>query len=107
MTDYEPGLRDIIDLPLRLAGIRKRVITSEPLVETGLLESEESHIIPMANWSLKAVTPLKVVLRDMGPIRSVRSQQHGELDFQQTQQGVEFKLPLELTDFLVIEKHGG
>jgi len=107
VTDYEPGLRDIIDLPLRLAGIRKRVITSEPLVETGLLESEESHIIPMANWSLKAVTPLKVVLRDMGPIRSVRSQQHGELDFQQTQQGVEFKLPLELTDFLVIEKHGG
>jgi len=104
VTDYDPNLRRIIDLPLQLAHVRKRVETSEPLVESGLLKADDAYVIPMANWGLQAIANLQVTLRDLGPVKSVASQQQGDLQFTRTPDGVTAQMPLTLTDFLIVKK---
>ena len=104
-TDYSKSVRKIVGFPISLAKIDKEVETSEPLVETTIMECKDKNtlLIPLVNHSLKDISALKIKLNIKG-IKSIKSQKQGEIKYEQTKDGVTFPLSLKLVDFLILKR---
>jgi len=104
-TDYSDEVRKILGLPICLADLDRDAYVSVPLVETTIIEckDEKTIIIPLINYSTKAISSLKINLHIKG-VKSLQSKIHGKIEYKQIKDGIELDLPLELVDFLIVEK---
>lgn len=102
-TGFSSTVRELICLPLSEANIIKRVECSEPLVEGDMLQSELGTVISLANFSGKRVNNLEVVVRTDSTISNVWAVNAGKVSFKRIAGGVRVQMPLDVTDFLVIQ----
>ncbi|MCC7372542.1 MAG: hypothetical protein IT306_29280 [Chloroflexi bacterium] len=85
---------------------RRGAVSSDPLVETGLLETDRAVLVPLVALA-DGPRQIELLIHDVGQARAVRSVRRGPLAF--TQEGpegahVRTALTLDPTDFVVVER---
>jgi hypothetical protein len=102
LSDFRIDLRRLlVDPALPLA--RRGAEASEPLVETGLLETERALLVPLA-CLLDGPCQVDLTIYEAGRATAVRSVRRGPLAFRQDGDTVRTTLTLDPTDFLVVER---
>jgi hypothetical protein len=102
LSGFRPELRRLLTDPA-LPFTRRVVECSEPLVETGLLETERALLIPLA-CLLDGPRQVDLLIFETGPVSAVRSVRRGPLQFRQDGNDVRTSLILDPTDFVVVER---
>jgi hypothetical protein len=102
LHDFRIDLRRLlVDPALPLA--RRGAESSEPLVETGLLETDRALLVPLA-CLLDGPRQIDLTVHEVGRATAVRSVRRGPLAFRQDGDAVRTSLSLDPTDFLVVER---
>jgi hypothetical protein len=102
LSGFRADLRHVLTGPA-LPFVRRGVESSEPLVETGLLETERAILAPLA-CLLDGPREVQLTVHDVGQARAVWSVRRGPLPFTQDGPSVRTSLTLDPTDFLVVER---
>jgi hypothetical protein len=102
LAGFRSDLRQLIAGPA-LPFARRGAVCSEPLVETGLLESERGVLVPLV-CLLDGPRIVEVIVHEVGPARRVWAARAGPLPFTQEGTSVRTSLTLDPTDFLVVER---
>lgn len=68
-----------------------------------MFQSELGTVISLANFSGKRVNNLEVVVRTDSTISNVWAVNAGKVSFKRIAGGVRIRMPLDVTDFLVIQ----
>ena len=102
-VDYSKDVRALLSEPLEQAKVTKRAECSEPLVEGDMLESAQGVVISLANFSGKPLKDLVVKVRPGRKVSKVWSVRQGTLSYQSKPGLVEVRMPLDVSDFLVLE----
>ncbi len=106
---YPDAVRRLIVEPAETAGVKRHVITSDPLVEATLQESEQGAVVTLISFRIAPGTwsppaeDVQVTLPGLPQARKVISLRHGELKIKQTDQGPQVSLPVDQGDFLVVD----
>ena len=105
LNSFHPDVRRLLIGP-SLPYARRGAVSSEPLVETGLLETERAVLVPLVSL-MDGPRQIELLLHDVGQARAVRSVRRGALPF--TQEGpngahVRTSLTLDPTDFVIVER---
>jgi hypothetical protein len=105
-TAMDAGLRRALVDAFLPSDFVRPVETSQPLVEATLLETPALHrlAVPLMNYTGAALPALRVTLRGLGAIRSVRSLAHGALQAQSRDGAVLITLPLDVADMLLVDR---
>ncbi len=83
-----PGdIRRLINAQSSLSGASKLVELSHPVVEAGVYDAEAGTALVLANFTYEPIQKLKITLRTLQRIRSVRSVINGKLAFSQEKSG--------------------
>jgi len=99
---WPDGPRELIGLPLKLAGIRPVARASLAVVETSLLTGPAGSALVLANYTYKPIAKLRVELRvARAPAKAV-STEGVPVNLSKTADGVALELPLEWTDILLL-----
>jgi hypothetical protein len=100
---YSREVRELLTVPLHLAGCSRHVQTSQPLVEATLMESGGSRaLVPLVNFSPERVQKLRVSLPGIPNVGSCRSIRHGELAVHGSGRNCYVELPIDEADLLVV-----
>jgi hypothetical protein len=100
-TEYPVDVRNIINAPVKLAGVKPDVELSTPLVEATLQESEKGAVVTLVNYTMKPIGEMTMTVRTNKPIkRAVAVQSGKELKYSSSADGVTMKLPMGLTEFV-------
>jgi hypothetical protein len=96
------------DLRMLIAGpalpfARRSAECSEPLVETGLLETDRAVLVPLA-CLLDGPRSVELTVHEVGPATRVWSVRQGPLPLTQDGTSVRTSLRLDPTDFVVVER---
>jgi hypothetical protein len=104
-VNYLEDVRRFLDAAIALANISKEIETSEPLVESTIMQCEDRNtlIIPLVNHSLKSLSRLNVSL-DLCGITSITSRTHGPIPFRELNGRTVFNTSLAEVDFLVVKR---
>lgn len=102
LSGFRTDLRRLLTDPV-LPLARRGAVSSEPLVETGLLETERALLVPLA-CLLDGPRQVDLTIHEAGRATAVRSVRRGPLAFRQDGDTVRTSLTLDPTDFLVIER---
>ncbi len=97
---YPQAEREFLLLPVREAKVVTPVALSHPLVEAFYLEGPQGAIVTLANYSLRPIKNLRVVIRSERVVRKLESVRRGQLAFKVTNEGAVTQLPLRDTDML-------
>ena len=82
---------------------RRGAECSEPLVESGLLETDRAILVPLA-CLLDGPKPVELTIHEVGPASRVWSVRQGPLPLTQDGAAVRTSLTLNPTDFVVVER---
>jgi hypothetical protein len=102
LAGFRADLRRLLVDPV-LPFARRAVESSEPLVESGLLETERAWLVPLA-CLLDGPRQVDLTIYDAGQATAVRSVRRGSLEFRQDGNDVRTSLTLDPTDFVVVER---
>jgi hypothetical protein len=102
LSGFRTDIRQVLVGPA-LPFVRRGVESSEPLVETGLLETDRAILAPLA-CLLDGPQTVNLTIHEAGQARAVRSVRRGPLPFTQDGGTVRTSLVLDPTDFLVVER---
>ena len=102
LDGFSAEIRELLVGPARALSA-DGVACSEPLVETGLLDTERAILVPLA-CLLDGPRDVTITVHGAGAARGVRSVRHGPLPFQQDGDAVRASLTLAPTDFLIVER---
>jgi hypothetical protein len=94
--------RELIQIPLRLGGIRPVVRTSVPVVEASLLTGPAGSAIVLANYTYRPIQSLKLDVTLRGPIGRAVSTDGRPIRQTKTPHGVRLELPLDWTDIVLV-----
>ncbi|MCC6444430.1 MAG: hypothetical protein IT210_13375 [Armatimonadetes bacterium] len=101
-TAFPKAIRNLIASPARQMKVAQPAAASEPLVEAVWMDSPGGAIIPLINFHPRPVRKLTLRLSDSPRIRTVRSIHQGALPVTRRGGAAYVTLPLNLTDFLVV-----
>jgi hypothetical protein len=82
---------------------RRGAECSEPLVETGLLETDRAILVPIA-CLLDGPRDVQLTVHEVGPATRIWSVLRGPLPLTQDGTSVRTSLPLDVSDFVVVER---
>ncbi|MFN8635992.1 MAG: beta-galactosidase trimerization domain-containing protein [Chloroflexota bacterium] len=82
---------------------RRGAECSEPLVETGLLETDRAILVPIA-CLLDGPRDVQLTIHEVGPAKRVWSVRRGPLPLTQDGTSVRTSLTLDVSDFVVVER---
>jgi hypothetical protein len=102
LSGYRTDLRRIIVGPA-LPFVRRGAECSEPLVESGLLETDRAILVPLASL-LDGPKAVDLTIHEVGPASRVWSVRQGPLPLTQDGASVRTSLRLDPTDFVVVER---
>jgi hypothetical protein len=102
LQGFRTDLRRLLVGPA-LPFVARGAVSSEPLVETGLLETPRAILVPLASL-LDGPRQIDLVIHDVGPARGVSSVRRGPLPFTQDGPHVRTSLTLDPTDFVVVDR---
>jgi hypothetical protein len=102
LDGFRSDLRRLLIDPA-LPMTRRSVESSEPLVESGLLETERALLVPLA-CLLDGARQIDLTIYEAGQATAVRSVRQGSLAFRQDGNNVRTSLTLDPTDFVVVER---
>ena len=102
LSEFRTDLRSLITGPA-LPFARRGAESSEPLVESGLLETERAVLVPLA-CLLDGPKQVDLTVHDVGPATRVWSVRGGPLPLTQLGNAVKTSLTLDPTDFVVVER---
>lgn len=100
---FPADLRSLIVLPTQWAGVKRQVVTSEPLVDATLMEGPNGAIVTLTNFRNDPIKELEVRLPALPDARRVVSVRNGELKVSRPDGIPTVSLPLEFGDFLLVE----
>jgi len=100
---YSKPVRELLAMPMRLAGCAPYIETSEPFVEATLMEGPSGTIVPLINFAPSPIEKLQVTFPGLDGVKSCRSIRHGKLAVHGQGRDCYVELPLEIADFLVVE----
>ena len=101
-TEYDSHARDVILWAVKQAGIVPDVTISAPLVEWTAIDSPEGTAIMLINWTGQTIRDLRVTVRGQLGGAMVSSVEQGRLTPEQNGDRWSVKLPLGLTDCIMI-----
>lgn len=99
---WPEGPRALLELPL--AGLKRVVTPSQPVVEASLLTGPEGSALILVNYTYQPIPALKIQLSSQLPGRQAVSTEGVKVEIRQTPTGVELTLPLEWTDIVLLPK---
>jgi hypothetical protein len=102
LTSFRSDVRQLLLGP-SWPFVRRGAVSSEPLVETGVLETERGVLVPLVSL-MDGPRQIQLQVHDVGPIRAVSSVRQGPLQFTQDGAHVRTALTLDPTDFVVLER---
>ena len=102
---FSPVIRNWIVAPIKDAGIKLPVETSEPMVEAPMLCSSVGAAVTVLNWNNDQINNLGLTIRVPFRVKSVASVIHGPLKFDQGPQTVHVSLPVISADIIVIKPY--
>ncbi|MCC6174606.1 MAG: hypothetical protein IT305_04805 [Chloroflexi bacterium] len=102
LTGFDAARRQLVVGPAGAAA-QTAAAASDPLVETGLLETERAVLVPLASLRDGPHT-VDVVVHGAAQATGVRSVRRGPLAFQHEGDTVRTSLSLDPTDFLIVER---
>ena len=102
LTGFRGDLGQLIAGPA-LPFARRGAECSEPLVETGLLETDRAVLVPLA-CLLDGPRAVDLTVHEVGPATRVWSVRQGPLPLTQVGTSVRTSLRLDPTDFVVVER---
>jgi hypothetical protein len=105
-TGMDAGLRRALVDDFLPAGFVRPVECSEPLVETTCLDTAEPArlAVPLLNYTGRPIAALTVRINGLTGARRVRSVERGELKAEVQGEALVVRLPLEVTDMVLIER---
>ncbi len=102
LTGFEPDLSRPLTAPVQ--GVPKTwAECSDPLVETGVLETDRALLVPLAALQ-DGPRSVDLTVHAADRARAVRSVRRGALPFRQESDRVRCTLDLDLADFVVVER---
>jgi len=101
-TDFAPGVRALIEYPVRLAGVARDVECSGALVEVTLLESASGWVVPLINYSTQTYAAVDVRIRNLGSFSRVRTVYQTNPAWRMDGSDLIVTLPLDLTEMVLI-----
>lgn len=100
-NEYPADVRELVNAPVKLAGVKRDVELSTPIVEATLQESDRGAVVTLVNYTVKPIAELTMTARTSKPVkRAVAVQSGKELKYSSTADGVTMKLPLGMTEFV-------
>lgn len=100
-TDYPAAVRDILLAPAKLAGVKRDVELSTPVVEAVVQDGAQGSVVTLVNYTMKPIDEVTMTVSTLKPIKRVVSVQTGkELKYLSTKTGITIKMPLGMTDFV-------
>jgi hypothetical protein len=102
LSGYRSDLRRLLVGPA-LPFTRRGAECSDPLVETGLLETERAVLVPLASL-LDGPKQVDLAIHEIGAARRVWAVRAGPLPLTQDGNIVRTSLTLDPTDFVVVER---
>ncbi len=103
-TGWSESIRKWILLPVAVAGLTPPVSVDRPLIETPILTSDAGSVVTILNWSGVPVDALKVIVHPGFAVKRVESVKSGKLQFETTEGGIRFVLPVDAADFVMLWK---
>ncbi|MCC6484922.1 MAG: beta-galactosidase trimerization domain-containing protein [Armatimonadetes bacterium] len=100
---FDVPVRALIGRPVQDAGVQPTIWCSNALVEGDALVSSAGEVISLVNFTDKPIRSLKVRVSTSHKPSKVWSVRSGALSYRYAQGVVEVALPLEVTDFLVVQ----
>jgi hypothetical protein len=101
---FSESIRRWITWPTTLAQVEPPVALDRPLVEAPLLVCDAGAAATLLNWTGESVQQLTVRVRVDFPVASVASVRHGAVAFAQQAGHVEFSLPLDAADVVLLRR---
>jgi len=102
LAEFRSDLRQLIVGPA-LPFARRGAECSDPLVETGLLETDRAVLVPLASLT-DGSKPVDLTIHEVGPAARVWAVRAGPLPLTQQGNNVKTSLRLDPTDFVVVER---
>lgn len=103
-TVFDNSVRELILLPVRLAGVKPSSVCDPVYVEAVLWERGDTWLVALNNHSGKPLEKLSVTLPGLAAARGIRSQQKNPLRVTRVGGALRIELPVRLYDFLVMQK---
>ena len=97
---YPNAEREFLLLPVQQAKVVRPVELSHPLVEAFYLEGPQGAVVTLANYGLRPIGKLRVIIRTGRRAQRIESVRHGILDVTATNEAITADLPLVDTDML-------
>jgi hypothetical protein len=99
---FPKAARRAITLPVGEAGVRRPVVLDRPLVEAPVLASPRGLAITLLNWTNHPQEDVTVRVPTDRKVTTVRSVRHGTLKFTRDDRWLQFQLPLQTTDIVLV-----
>lgn len=91
---HSEALRDYVVAPISDAGVQQPVEVSVAMIETPMLVSEGGAAITVLNWTGQDHDRVEFVVRTPIAVREVRAVKAGPVEFEKTDAGVKFAIPV-------------
>lgn len=100
-TEYPGAVRDLINAPAILAGVRKDVELDVPVVEATLQDGDKGAVVTMVNYTMKPIAKVTLRAKVSRPVqRAVAVSDGKELPVSTNGDTVTLSLPLGMTEFV-------
>ncbi len=100
---FPEDVRRLIAEPAETAGVRRQIVTSDPLVEATLQEGDKGAVVTLISFKNDPAESLTVTLVGLPAARQITSLRHGPLEITRTDKGPQVSLPVDQGDFLVVD----
>ncbi|CAN5858548.1 hypothetical protein BH20ACI4_BH20ACI4_13060 [soil metagenome] len=102
--NWKPEARSIIKFALDAAEISPVAASDAPVVETNLLTGANGSALVLANYTYRPIDSLIIDLKISEKFKQAISVEGNKVEILQSKDGVRLKLPLKLTDIILLKK---
>lgn len=100
---YPADVRDLLLLPAREAKVTRPIECDTPLVDAIYMPHANGIVVPLANYTARPISTLRLKIATAREVASVESAVHGAVEFRLSAPGrIELSLPLENNDFIAV-----
>ena len=104
-TEFDRRLREFVCLPVRHANVEPFVECSAELVEAILIEGNGRAAVTLLNFSGEPVHRMRVRIRNVGQISTIRTLHQKRIPFRQMGDDVLAEVDVNVADMLLIERN--
>jgi len=101
---YPDGIRERLLIPVKEAGVLPRVSCDTPLVDVVALPCESGLLLAISNFSLQPVKGMRIEIHEGRGVRRIESVRHGRLEYRRNETSLVFEIPVEATDFVMVQE---